>query len=65
MTCKHERIQTWRFDTQQGEPAGMWSCVACGLRFEPPDLALIAERDALLVDVARLTKIIDDAWGEA
>lgn len=65
MTCKHECIQTWRFDTPQGEPAGMWSCTTCGLKFEPPDLALYAERDALLAEVAKLTKIIDDAWGEA
>ena len=36
MPCRHKQIQTWVFeDTQQ--PSGMWSCVDCGLKFEPID----------------------------
>ena len=34
MTCGHRQIRTWVFeDTQQ--PSGLWSCVDCGLKFEP------------------------------
>ena len=34
MPCRHKQIQTWVFeDTKQ--PSGMWSCVDCGLKFEP------------------------------
>lgn len=50
MTCKHEQIQTWR--TSDGDPAGLWSCVECGARFEPigPYLekiaAITADRDS-------------------
>ena len=32
--CKHERIQTWRFE-DSAEVAGLWSCTDCGRRFEP------------------------------
>ena len=34
MTCQHPQIRTWLFEDTQ-EPAGMWSCMACGLRFDP------------------------------
>ena len=39
--CKHPRVQTWTFE---GAPAGMWSCVECGHKFVPLDLA--QEKDA-------------------
>ena len=35
--CVHEQIQTYRFE--DGAAAGLWSCVACGRRFEPLNLA--------------------------
>ena len=37
--CKHERIQTWRFEDST-EVAGLWSCTDCGRRFEPVGAAL-------------------------
>ena len=40
--CKHNDIRSWNFD--DGKPAGIWSCVACGRKFVPLDLA--QERDA-------------------
>lgn len=39
--CQHTQIRTWFFDDTR-EPAGMWSCVNCGRKFEPVNL----ERDA-------------------
>ena len=34
MSCRHKQIRTWVFaDTK--EPSGLWSCVDCGLKFEP------------------------------
>ena len=45
--CKHDRIQTWRFD--DGTPAGMWSCVDCAMKFVPLAYsmdAVNAEREA-------------------
>ncbi len=32
-TCKHERIQTYRFE--DGAPAQFWACADCKRRFEP------------------------------
>ena len=47
-SCAHERIQTWR-RTEDGKPAGLWSCVGCSLKFEP--LADGKEQeDALMLD---------------
>lgn len=46
--CKHRNITTFVFE-ETGEPAGMWSCRACGLRFYPATqlLAEVAqEREA-------------------
>ena len=34
MICKHKYIRTWVIE-DTGEPAGLWSCVDCGLKFEP------------------------------
>ena len=34
MSCKHEYIRTWVFEDTK-EPSGLWSCVDCGLKFEP------------------------------
>ena len=34
MTCRHKQIRTWVFEDTK-EPAGLWSCVDCGLKFEP------------------------------
>jgi hypothetical protein len=35
--CKHPAITAWRFESD-GEPAGMWSCAACGHKFVPLDI---------------------------
>jgi ribosomal protein L37AE/L43A len=32
--CKHEKIVTWRFEDGY-EPAGLWSCAHCNLKFAP------------------------------
>lgn len=34
MTCKHQQIRTWVYEDTK-EPSGLWSCVDCGLKFEP------------------------------
>ena len=34
MTCKHQQIRTWVYEDTK-EPCGLWSCVDCGLKFEP------------------------------
>jgi hypothetical protein len=39
--CQHPQITTWN---HEGEPAGLWSCAQCGLKFVPLDLE--AEKDA-------------------
>ncbi len=36
--CLHRRLETWHFK-QDGKPAGMWSCIECGHKFVPLDLA--------------------------
>lgn len=41
--CKHAKLQTWHCG-DDGIPAGMWSCVACGRKFVPVDIA--QENDA-------------------
>jgi hypothetical protein len=40
--CKHQRIQTWRFE-DSAELAGLWSCTDCGRRFEPVAAAPVAD----------------------
>ena len=47
MTCKHEHIQTWRYE--DGQPA-MWSCVDCAAKFEPIKgwMDQVERKDALL-----------------
>jgi hypothetical protein len=47
MTCKHEHIQTWRFE--DGQPA-MWSCFDCAAKFEPIKgwMDQVERKDALL-----------------
>ena len=42
--CKHQRIQTWRFE-DSAEVAGLWSCADCGRRFEP--VAPVVDRASL------------------
>lgn len=39
--CQHTQIRTWFYDDTR-EPAGFWSCVSCGTKFEPVNV----ERDA-------------------
>ena len=34
MTCRHRKIRTWVFEDTR-EPAGMWSCIDCGIKFVP------------------------------
>ena len=34
MICQHKQIRTWIFQDSK-QPAGMWSCIDCGLKFEP------------------------------
>lgn len=34
MPCRHKYIRTWVFEDTK-EPSGLWSCVDCGLKFEP------------------------------
>lgn len=31
--CKHEEIMTWWLE--DGEPAGLWSCADCNIKFAP------------------------------
>lgn len=47
MTCQHLQIQTWLFE--DGQPAGLWSCVECRSKFVPLTEvidAVKAEREA-------------------
>ena len=48
--CKHRKLQTWHFG---GDviPVGLWSCVDCGHKFMPVDIA--QEQDAARYRVIR------------
>jgi hypothetical protein len=49
--CKHEKIVTWWFEDGY-EPAGLWSCAHCNLKFAPMAETFAAgmERAAEIVD---------------
>jgi hypothetical protein len=49
--CKHEKIVTWRFGDGY-EPAGLWSCAHCNLKFAPMAETFAAglERGAEIVE---------------
>ena len=40
--CKHQKLTAWH--TEDGKPAGFWSCAICGHKFVPLNLA--QEKDA-------------------
>lgn len=58
MTCKHQQIRTWVYEDTK-EPSGLWSCVDCGLKFEP-----ITQRTWVVLTADELNMIGDSmrAW---
>ena len=41
--CKHQKITTFVF-SDTGEPAGLWACAACGLKFVPIDSLMTSSK---------------------